>query len=1240
MKVTVTFGQTGVVVPCKEGWTVRDLIQQATQRYRKLLEQEGDFLVRTHHVEYCDGGILDPDDVLSDLVEDKDKLMAVYEEQEAQQRGVANSRLAPSPDLHQSELSVFQPIAGGEIEVNSSALKSNTPLLVRSSSESALSPQPTETGPSLNEEAIGMAAGPAVPQGKHSFNGSLTRTVEILGEDSPLGIHVVPYSSSLSGRSLGLYIRGVEEDSRSRKEGLFQEDECIVMINNTDLMDKTFSQAQEVFRQAMRSPVVRLEVVPSVNRERYEKSLIGQLIGNSAGPDSSPQIAKTKEPPPVKAKPVFKPSENPTMRLAEEAASTEAATPKGRSESPLNKKSPALSSLVTNKKGGRKLRIDLKKGSEGLGFTVVTRDSSVHGHGPILVKNILARGAAVKDGRLQSGDRILEVNGVDITGVGQEELVCMLRSTRQGESVCLVVLRQEDMFLPREMYEMSCVAGFVPEKGKEQLMYEVPLNDTGSAGLGISLKGNKSRETGEDLGIFIKSIIHGGAAYKDGRLRVNDQMVAVNGESLLGRSNHVAMETLRRSMSEEGNARGTIQLVVLRALKDQHGASPNRSFDSSSGLSGPGGPVNGQTNGPGHSPMVNNTLYASNVTNGSYSYMDEEEEAELYGHEAEFSSSTQHSYLQDRESSHTSNPAQPQSPAQNQNQSQSQRQFQHVKASKSMDLGTTQNQQHTVADESNVGSMAGNSAAPSTPVELGPTLGLKKSSSLESLQTAMSEVNRKNELLPFHRPRPNMVRGRGCNESFRAAIDKSYDGPAEEDDDDGSELSSGRDTPASSSSRQGLGDRIEEKGKKDKKKKPKTKKKEKNKGKGKEKEKKKAEEPEETEKKSKKIGFGLLRFGKKKDEKKEAKAALQRQKSDVLSDHEFERMKDERERIEAGHPELREQRLRDQQSGGGGGVAAYPDVEDDDDADPNYARIQSFRDRDMSPMPQPPPQSPPYSTVQHHAHVGIPSPQGPSAFPGHGNHGNHGNEPGAVPDDDPIDRLYAKVNKPRGAGPTSPPVAATANESLDRIQQLRREYQQARREGVVPPYEELDPRRRGHENEALRMPGRVADHRLAPRYEEVERQYASLPRRGPLDATDYPMQPWSGHYPGPPQVPQGYPQSPSYPNPNPQSAPSYSAYPPGQPYARPGDPRGVEPGYYPHPSSQQRGPLRQDVPPSPTPQLRGPRYDTMTRGTAGGGYRHLVDPSQDQYVYTGEGGRQQQQHQTNPRQKNAMTAAV
>lgn len=75
--------------------------------------------------------------------------------------------------------------------------------------------------------------------------------------------------------------------------------------------------------------------------------------------------------------------------------------------------------------------------------------------------------------------------------------------------------------------------------------------------------------------------------------------------------------------------------------------------------------------------------------------------------------------------------------------------------------------------------------------------------------------------------------------------------------DEGSDQSSGRDTPASGSSRQGAGDNEENK--KDKKK-AKGKKKDKLKSKGKEKEKKKSEEVgDELDKKTKKKGFGLLR---------------------------------------------------------------------------------------------------------------------------------------------------------------------------------------------------------------------------------------------------------------------------------------------------------------------------------------------------------------------------------------------
>jgi len=53
---------------------------------------------------------------------------------------------------------------------------------------------------------------------------------------------------------------------------------------------------------------------------------------------------------------------------------------------------------------------------------------------------------------------------------------------------------------------------------------------------------------------------------KDGRLRVNDQLIAVNGESLFGKTNQDAMETLRKSMSTEGNRRGMIQLIVARRV--------------------------------------------------------------------------------------------------------------------------------------------------------------------------------------------------------------------------------------------------------------------------------------------------------------------------------------------------------------------------------------------------------------------------------------------------------------------------------------------------------------------------------------------------------------------------------------------------------------------------------------------------------------------------------------------------
>uniref|UniRef100_F6Q8U5 Par-3 family cell polarity regulator beta n=1 Tax=Ornithorhynchus anatinus TaxID=9258 RepID=F6Q8U5_ORNAN len=769
----------------------------------------------------------------------------------------------PSPDALETEvatqLAAFQPI-GGEIEVTPSALKLGTPLLVRRSSDPVPCP-PADSLPAahlndsngkplvpssaqnLDDEEVVFAGQTEVvisPKSKYTFS-DLTRTVEISGEGGPLGIHVVPFFSSLSGRILGLFIRGIEETAGLNGMGSYMK-RMYCKINNVELVDKPL--AQDVFRRAMKAPNVLLQVLPSQNRDQYEKSVIAPLciFVNDNG------ISKTVMSPPVQ--PAGRMADLNGTSNMETAASSSLQQSKSPRVPRVGRKppSPSLSPLMglRSRKNAKKIKIDLKKGPEGLGFTVVTRESSVHGPGPIFVKNILPKGAAIKDGRLQSGDRILEVNGRDIMGRTQEELVAMLRSTKQGEIVSLVIARQEESFLPRELKgEPDCWA--LSLEATEQLTFEVPLNDSGSAGLGVSLKGNKSRETGADLGIFIKSIIHGGAAFKDGRLRTNDQLIAVNSESLLGKSNHEAMETLRRSMSMEGNIRGMIQLVVLRRMERQIEEYPElRTFQKAAGencqnfaTTSRHSDVTPQTV-VAYSPQDKQKgeyfeqLHASRLGSGGW----REEMKKRKTKSFRVLKHPLHSvvdptvYFTDQHINFRSlAPAkQPESI--------------NLKASKSMDL---------VPDESKILSLVGHRSE-SPGKDFGPTLGLKKSSSLESLQTAVAEV-RKNEL-PFHRPRPHMVRGRGCNESFRAAIDKSYDGPEDLEDALSDKSShSGQETLNCSSVPQGNTE-LEAKAKKNKKYKEKEKKKEKSKSKVKEK--KRKEENEDPEKKAKKKGFGAM----------------------------------------------------------------------------------------------------------------------------------------------------------------------------------------------------------------------------------------------------------------------------------------------------------------------------------------------------------------------------------------------
>ncbi|XP_040208583.1 partitioning defective 3 homolog isoform X11 [Rana temporaria] len=1210
MKVTVSFGRTRVVVPCGDGnLKVSSLIQQAVTRYKKAIAKDPNYWIQVHRLEHGDGGILDLDDILCDVADDKDRLVAIYEEQDPHHGGdgtSASSTGTQSPEIFGSELgtnsmSAFQPYqATSEIEVTPSVLRANMPLHVRRSSDPSLvgittsvsdsnfsSEEPSRRNPSRwsttagynkkntpaghtssdrkkdenyrslprdtsnwskqferdkarsslsashplvdkwlerqeQEEEDGEENSRVEPVG-HADTGlertssfsldDMVKLVEVSNDGGPLGIHVVPYSSR-GGRTLGLLVKRLEKGGKAEQENLFRENDCIVRINNGDLRNRRFEQAQHMFRQAMRSPMIWFHVVPAANKEPYEQLSQSENSYYSSQHASDHQFMDNRNfhsPGPEQTLQRVPGPEQTLQRVPRQGNQTEpidsyshlphsinsaGKPPTGLTPSPQRGANCSPASGYNTKKG-KKLYIQLKKGAEGLGFSITSRDVPLGGSAPIYVKNILPRGAAIQDGRMKAGDRLLEVNGVDLTGKTQEEVVSLLRSTKMGGAVNLLILRQDEAFNPRELNtEPSPVPNarepqpeeddlvLTPDGTREFLTFEIPLNDSGSAGLGVSVKGNRSKENHADLGIFVKSIINGGAASKDGRLHVNDQLVAVNGESLLGKTNQDAMENLRKSMSTEGNKRGMIQLIVARRIKKNELESPGSP-------SGPELPI--ETMLDDRERRISHSMYSfdeSPTRNAALSrimgkyqlsptvnmpqddtvIIEDDRSPAMPSQLSDHSSSSSHddvgcvtdsagAWSKNVTSESTESTLSPdvdpslafqregfgrQSMSEKRTKQfgdASQLDFVKTRKSKSMDL---------VADEARISAMADYSAG-SPSRDVGPSLGLKKSSSLESLQTAVAEVTLNGDI-PFHRPRPRIIRGRGCNESFRAAIDKSYDKPPVDDDDEGMEtleedteessrsgresVSTASDQPSHSLERQVNGS-SQDKNKKEKSSKEKKKDKDKDRD---------------------------------KDKSKAKKGGVLKGLGDMF-------------RIQAKTREIRERQAREKD---------YAEIHE-------YSKNYSISD------------DPTYATTGQY-----------DTIPNSGTL-NLNSRPQSPRDGKQMEALYAQVKKPRNSKPSPVDSNRSTPSNHDRIQRLRQEFQQARHE------DDVDERRRTYSfeqpwpntttyNQSGRHSVSVEVQMQRQRQEErdsfqqAQRQYSSLPRQSRKNPSSISQDSWEQAY--------------------------------------------------------------------------------------------------------------------------------
>ncbi|XP_032630125.1 E3 ubiquitin-protein ligase LNX isoform X4 [Chelonoidis abingdonii] len=210
-----------------------------------------------------------------------------------------------------------------------------------------------------------------------------------------------------------------------------------------------------------------------------------------------------------------------------------------------------------------------KDNTESLGMTVAGGASHREWDLPIYVISIEPGGVISRDGRMKTGDILLNVNGIDLTGVSRSEAVVLLKNTTSSVVLKALEMREcealEDMShvsLPDTTQNTSDNSEWSPSwvmwLELPRYLYsckEIALRRNTAGSLGFSLVGGYEEHSGNKP-FFIKSIVGGTPAYNDGRIRCGDILLAVNGRNTSGMM-HACLARMLKEL------KGKITLILM-----------------------------------------------------------------------------------------------------------------------------------------------------------------------------------------------------------------------------------------------------------------------------------------------------------------------------------------------------------------------------------------------------------------------------------------------------------------------------------------------------------------------------------------------------------------------------------------------------------------------------------------------------------------------------------------------------